>query len=528
MRRKISLFTTLIFFILLFTGGSEWSHNLYAQNQASGINHGTYRIVVLPFKKLNKGGNQELQTLVHGISETLAGALSTVQNFIVIDANRVKKYLLNNISFNQRLGMNADDNLDKLQKLTKSKLKGDYLIYGTFNKIGGQIQMIAKFMHVDSGRVLRAASIYGKYPDKIFELQEQLAAKLINAINGNMNARQARSIQSYTQSTGNFSAYQYYIKGRLEQLKYGSQFYPKAVQNYERAVAIDPKYGLAWAGLAESNSLWAYQIKYAKGDYQSKLRNAIKQGEKAVSLNPDLYQTYRGLAIAYIMNSNFSKAKDIIRKATALNDNDAEILWAKAQSVNYGYTAMGTPGKESYELIQKVFRINPDLIIARWSYAHSLYTLNKYEQSIEEFEKILHLNPEHSPSLYTIGLMRYNQKKYSEGLPYFRKAVRVAGHIPQNHYMLGLTLYQQGLYSTAIPSFENSYKLDRKDYKSVYMIGICHYNLKDYRRASKYLRQALQIKPDYQKAKTWLKYSEEKLGKSSGQKGNHSNGGWGN
>ena len=44
------------------------------------------KIVVLPFDKLNKEKNQELDTLSVGISETLSGALSTVENFVVIDS----------------------------------------------------------------------------------------------------------------------------------------------------------------------------------------------------------------------------------------------------------------------------------------------------------------------------------------------------------------------------------------------------------------------------------------------------------
>jgi hypothetical protein len=57
----------------------------------------------MPFDKLNKEKNSELETLTVGISETLSGALSTVDNFIIIDSDRVKRHLLNNASFKQTI-----------------------------------------------------------------------------------------------------------------------------------------------------------------------------------------------------------------------------------------------------------------------------------------------------------------------------------------------------------------------------------------------------------------------------------------
>ena len=70
-----------------------------------------------------------------GISDTLAGALSTVKDFIIVDSERVKKYLSKEIEFTQAIGAGSDKQMDKLRKLASEKLSGDYIIYGTFQKI---------------------------------------------------------------------------------------------------------------------------------------------------------------------------------------------------------------------------------------------------------------------------------------------------------------------------------------------------------------------------------------------------------
>src|SRR5208337_926470 len=110
-----------------------------------------FRIVVLPFDKINKEKNLELETLSVGISETLSGALSNINNFIVIDSFRVRKYLLQNAEFNQAIGSDGDKSMERLRRLAQEKLEGDYIVYGSFYKIGNKINLDAKFLNVESG-----------------------------------------------------------------------------------------------------------------------------------------------------------------------------------------------------------------------------------------------------------------------------------------------------------------------------------------------------------------------------------------
>jgi tetratricopeptide (TPR) repeat protein len=60
------------------------------------------------------------------------------------------------------------------------------------------------------------------------------------------------NIEEYTKSTENYTAYQYYIKGRMEQIQYDVKNYPLAIEYYEKALKYDPKYALAWAGYLRS------------------------------------------------------------------------------------------------------------------------------------------------------------------------------------------------------------------------------------------------------------------------------------
>ena len=476
----------------------------------AALSAANYKIVVLPFDKLNKEKNAELDTLTVGISETLSGALSTVDNFVVIDSNRVKRHLLESAEFKQAIGVDTGD-IENLRELTKDKLDADFLVYGTFNKIGKNIQLSAKFMNISSGEVIKGSNVHGKYPDEIFNLQEQLAKDLTDKISGKSSSQQKNSIEEYSNSTGNFTAYQYYIKGRMEQIQYDVKNYPIAIENYKQALKYDPNYALAWAGLAEVNALWGYQIQYAKGNSAPYLKIAIEQGKKAVEFGPALYQTHRALSMAYLNNSDFDNAQKAIDEAYKLNRQDAETMQIMGQLKNYGYKDMGTEGTDSYKYIMESLALNPELIIAKWSLAHSYSTINKNDLALKEYLEILKINPKHAPALHGIALIYYGMQDYNNAEFYAVKVVEADPKTAQHHYTLGLSYYQLKKWDVAIASFENAVKLDPKYEDAIYSIANSYWFQNKWEKAYQYYKRVVELNPNNTEAVKWRDDSYSKM-----------------
>jgi len=495
MKSLYTFITAILCFFILQTAASAQS----------------YKIVVMPFDKLNKEKNLELETLTVGISETLSGALSTVETFIIIDSGRVKRHLLESAEFKQAIGANEEKDIEKLRDLTKDKLDGDYIIYGSFNRIGKQIQLNAKFMNVHSGKVLQGANVYGQYPDEIFALQEKLAKELTGKITGIAVIDKQNSIADYTNSTGNYTAYQEYIKGRMEQIQYDVKNYAVAVEFYKRALRHDPKYALAWAGLSEVNALWGYQIKYAGGKWEPYLKIAVEQGEKAVEYGGNLFQTQRALSMAYLNNSNFSMAQKYADEANRLNSQDAETLQILAQLKNYGYKDMSKDGTESNRLIRRSLAINPELIIAKWSLAHSYSTNNDNNSALKEYLEILKINPRHAPALHGTALVYYGMNDYVNSETYARRTVEADSETAQHHYTLGLAIYQQSRWHEAIDSFKKAIARN-PDYENAWFsIANCHWFLEDFKSARDNYRRVLKINPENSEAKKWMEESQKRM-----------------
>jgi tetratricopeptide (TPR) repeat protein len=474
---------------------------------------GDFKIVVLPFDKINKEKNIELETLSVGISETLSGALSNVNNFIIVDSFRVKKYLLDNSGFNQAVGAGDEKNMERLRRLTQDKLNGDYIIYGSFYTVGKQINLDVKFVNVETGKIIKAASVHGPFPDQIFELQEELAKKLTGAINGNVNERQTDNMNEYINSTKDFTAYQYYIQARMEHLKFNASEYPKALELYRKAVARDPKFALAWAGMSEVNSMWGYHIKYGGGNYKPKLDQAIKDGLKAVELDPDLYQTHRALSLAYVNNDDFDNARGVIDRGYALNNKDPEILFVKATVINYEYKEMGKTGSDSNKYIMQALAINPELIVARWALAHSLSELGKKDESMAEYKKILAVNPRHAASLHNIALIYYDKKDYQQTVDYAKQAIAIELDVPQYHYTLGLGYYNLEDWVNSEKAFRAALKKKPDYIDALFTMAGALYMQGKYREARDAYAGVLKLKPDYPEAEKWKNTSEENMKK---------------
>ena len=459
----------------------------------------TLKIVILPFDKLNKEKNDELDTLAVGISETLSGALSTVNNFVIIDSNRVKRHLIESAEFKQAIGVETQD-IENLRELTKDKLEGDFIISGSFNKIGNNIQLSAKFMKISTGTVTQGVIVHGKYPDEIFSLQEKLARELADKITGNPGSGRQSGIEDYSKSTADYNAYQYYIKGRVEHQKFDVKSYPQAIDNYKKALQLDPKYALALAGLAETNGLWGVQVAYAGGNSASYYKTAVEDGKKAVEYGKNLFQTHRALGMAYLSSSDFNNAQKAADQAYKLNQNDPEILYMMAALKNYDNKNIAKKGTESNKYITRALALNPELIIAKWALANSYSAIGEKNSALQEYKAVLNINPDHSPALFSIALIYYGLQDYANAEFYSVRAIKADPKVPQHHYTLGLVYYQKKEWEKAIDNFNNAVKLNPNYENALLSIAHCYRNQSKWDAAYEYYNRTLKINPNNQDA----------------------------
>src|SRR5262249_44774966 len=117
-------------------------------------------------------------------------------------------------------------------------------------------------------------------------------------------------------------AYQLYLKGRYFWAKRTEANTRKSIEYFERAIALDPDYALAYTGLADA--YWTLHFLAQSGDVQGLRSRARAAALKALALDETLAEAHTSLGeIKEVYDLDFAAAESEYERALALNPNDA-------------------------------------------------------------------------------------------------------------------------------------------------------------------------------------------------------------
>lgn len=282
-------------------------------------------IAVLPFQNIT--GDKEKNWIGAGFSETLTTKIVKVKAITVIEREQLSK-ILDEIKF-QYSGA-----VDEKTAVEKGKLYGaDVMIFGSFQVVGEKLRVTARFVDVETRKVIDTAEANGNISD-IFKLQDEIAFNLMDSLKIVLAEKEKEEIK--INPTENLTAYQWFSKGyEANNLK----FHNKAIEYYTKAIEIDPNFAAAYynrGDIYQQQKLYDKAIedytksreinpKYAefcmfgndcfdKGLYD----DAIKNYTKAIRLEPKLAYGYMVRGWAYYKKKLDSLCISDWKKATDL------------------------------------------------------------------------------------------------------------------------------------------------------------------------------------------------------------------
>jgi DNA-binding winged helix-turn-helix (wHTH) protein len=198
-------------------------------------------IAVLDFA--NVSGDRELAWLSSGIAETVTNDLRATSPLRVIDRVRVVEAV-------RRCGSDLS--------ALRPELHIDRAVVGSFQRAGDRLRITARVVDASTGEALADAKADGLL-ENVFDLQDKLVAQFAASL-----GMPRRSAMRHTSGdTSSLEAYQAFTEGRvrLESLDGGAV--PAAINDFERAIKIDPRYAAAHVGLANAR-FWLYEMSRAR------------------------------------------------------------------------------------------------------------------------------------------------------------------------------------------------------------------------------------------------------------------------
>ena len=319
-------------------------------------------VAILPF--VNMTGDPDKDYLADGISENITTVLSTIPDISVIDRN-------SSLSFKEKSA--------KVKQVAE-ELGVQYAVEGSLQRAGEGIQITARLLDALKGQNLWAKR-FKKDLNDISEVQDEININILKAIY--VESIHGSDANFYF-GTNNLEALNYFKKGREYFLAHKLENYGKAIEQYRKALEIDPDYSAAWASLA-----WVYHELSKWGVSGIEPRKARKLRTdcltKALEINSTNPEAQALLAEIYQRNKEYETAIKQLENAIQKTPNSAFLYYKLGELLSEG----GRP-HEAIPLIERAIRLNPfypGYYLSTLS--QSYFLLQQYDNGLQIAEQLL-------------------------------------------------------------------------------------------------------------------------------------------
>jgi adenylate cyclase len=259
-------------------------------------------IAVLPFQ--NMSGDAEQEYFVDGVVEDIITGLSRIKWLFVIARNSSFAYK----------GKSPD-----IRQVGR-ELGVRYVLEGSLRKLGPRVRITAQLIDASSAAHVWAER-YDRAIDDIFELQDEITANVVGAIEPSL--RQAEIERAKRKRPDSLDAYDLYLRAMPLAATAMPEDADKALQLLERAVALDPEYAVAHALIA-----WCHEQRYLRGGLHAETRAAASLHARAAiaaGIDDAPALAMAGFTIG-IVEHDYETAIDAIDRSLALSPSSALAL----------------------------------------------------------------------------------------------------------------------------------------------------------------------------------------------------------
>ena len=258
-----------------------------------------HAIAVSDFQNLTQ--DEDVAWLSIGIAETISNDLRALRELSVID----------------RSGLSAAAKRGELDAARGAGL--DWLVVGSYQRAGDHLRMTSRAIAVESGESVAQAKTDGPVSDA-FQLQDRLVRQLLSDLQ--VPVTDAADARIGTRETSSMDAYRAQTEGRLKLESLDPGVMADAMRDFDRALTLDPRYALAYSGLAEAR-FWLYEASRMRNrPDHDELRLAIGHARRAIELDAGSGDAHGALALFLMAAGETPEAVASGRRAVALEPND--------------------------------------------------------------------------------------------------------------------------------------------------------------------------------------------------------------
>ena len=335
---------------------------------------GERRLAVLPFENL---GDSTTEYFADGVTDAVRGKLSTLPGLQVIASRSSNEYKHSTKSLSDIAG----------------ELGADYLLIARVRWAKAadgtsRVEVSPELVQASPGRAptTKWQQPFEAAMTDVFRVQGDIAGQVASALNVALAPDQKESLTE--KPTLNLAAYDAYLKGEASQglILSSPPTLRSAINQYERAVALDSGFALAWAKLSLAHTAYYYNVTPTPAGAEA----ASQAAERAVALAPELPESQHALGAYYALVRNENdKALAAFERGLKLTPDNAELLTAAALSQQ-------TVGRwdEAVKHLERSRALDPRYIATERRLSQSLLRLRRYREALASADRGLALAPD--------------------------------------------------------------------------------------------------------------------------------------
>ncbi len=420
-------------------------------------------IAVLPFKQLTDGRDEQMEL---GMADALITTLSNVREITVRPTSAIRKYW-----------SSAQDPV-----AAGRELRVDAVLDGSIVRVGDHTRVTVQLVRVRDGRPVWAETL-DETSNDIFAVQDAISEKTAEALELTLTGEQRQRLRKHF--TQNKEAYQLYLKGRYLWARRTAEDLQKAIGYFQQAIARDPQYALAYAGLADSNALLNL---YSGTQFTNAFPRARDAAAKALAIDDSLAEAHATLAyVKYNYEWDWSGARKEFQRAIELNPN-----YATAHQWYAEYLFYMERFDEALVEINRAFELDPSSVIINLELGTPYLYRRQYDKAMEKYLKALDLDPNSPLSLCSLAICYEQTGMYDQAAATYQKIRRYKMGLTGLGYVLAIS----GRRAEARAVLEELMSPSGKQQPSPYNIARVYAGLGDKEKALSWLEKAFNVRDE--------------------------------
>jgi len=418
-------------------------------------------IAVLPFDNLSRDPDNAY--FAEGVQDEILTRLAKVADLKVISRTSTQHF------------KSVPENLPQIAK----QLGVTNILEGSVQKAKDQVRVNVQLINALTDAHLWA-EIYDRKLTDLFAVESEISKTIADTLQAKLTGSESTAMSN--KPTENPAAYELYLKGRFFWNKRTGQDLKTACDYFQQAIAIDPHFATAYAGLAESYILIPLFDAGSPQDYFPKAKAAA---QRAIQLQETSAEAHTALGLLFCFSDvNFAQSEKEFKRAIELNPNYATAHhW-------YGNALLVALGRfdEAISENKRAVELDPLSLIINADLGSTFMMARQYDQAIAQLQRTLTLDNKFGYTHWNLGEAFYLRGDTAAAIAEYTKA-RTLDDDRQIVALLGRAYADTGEKDQALELVRELEARAKQQFVRGYLIALVYIGLGDKTKAIDYLER---------------------------------------